>query len=123
MITLFLTGLLAAIATIVIIHIVVMSAKQLKKIVKEKLKNHNNHKVVFVDTKEVVDDYLKNKAKESHGFTEEELRKMCEDTPFASAVVDEEGEMSEYEGIRADEYNKNFKAYMKQQEGLILVEE
>ena len=47
---------------------------------------------------------------------------MCSETPYVAAVVDEDGEISEYEGFRGEEYNENFRARMKQQKGMIVLE-
>lgn len=123
MLILFLMGLVAVIATIVTIVVAIISGKWLKEYVLKKLKNRKNHKVAFADTKEVVDEYLKNKADESDEISMEDLEKMCEDTPFVAAVVDEEGEIDEYEGFKAEEYNENFAARMKQQKGMVILED
>lgn len=121
MLTLFLIGLVAVIATIVVTAILILGGKWLVNWAKEKIKNRNRHKAVFADTKEVVDDYLKNRADNSDEISMEELERMCEETPYVGAVVDEDGEISEYEGFTAAECNENFAARMKQQKGMVIV--
>ncbi|MCR5701151.1 MAG: hypothetical protein K6G76_03280 [Lachnospiraceae bacterium] len=118
---LFLIGLLAAIETMVIITVALMGGKWLKEYVAKKLKNKKNQKVAFADTREVVDDYLKNKADASDELSMEELERMCEKTPYVSALVDENGEIGEYEGIYAEGCNENFEVRIKQQKGMIVV--
>lgn len=118
----FLLGLLAVVATIVIIAVSVICGKWLKEYVEKKLKNREKHKVAFADTKEVVDDYIKSKAANSAEISMEDLERMCEETPYVAAVVDEDGEISEYEGFTSSEYNENFKDRMKQQKGMVVLE-
>lgn len=122
MLTAFLLGLLSVVATIAIIVVAVICGKWLKEYVAKKLKNREKHKVAFADTKEVVDDYIKSKAANSEEVSMEDLERMCEETPYVAAVVDEDGEISEYEGFTSSEYNENFKSRMKQQKGMIVLE-
>lgn len=122
LVTAFLMGLLAATATIIVIKVAVMSGKWLMGYVIKKLKNYKNHKVAFADTREVVDDYIKSRAYNSEEISMEELERMCEEKPYTAAVIDEQGDIiGEYEGFMADSCNENFKAHMKQQEGMIIV--
>ncbi len=121
MLTLFLLGLLAVVTTIVVTAIQILGGKWLINWAKEKIKNRNKHKVVFADTREVVDDYLKNKADNSDEISMEELERMCDESPYVGAVVDENGEISEYEGFKASKINENFSARMKQQKGMVIV--
>lgn len=122
MITAFLIGLLAVVMVIAVIAVAVICGKWLKEYVAKKLKNRDKHKVAFADTREVVDDYIKSKAANSEGVSMEDLERMCEETPYVAAVVDEDGEISEYEGFTSSEYNENFKARMKQQKGMVILE-
>lgn len=119
---LFLTGLLIVLAAVTIIKILVMGGKWLKGYIENKLKQKEKHKVAFADTREVVDDYLKKQAEHSEEISMDDLERMCNETPFVSAYVDEEGNVTDYEGIKADEVNENFKARMKQQEGMLVFE-
>lgn len=118
----FLKGLLAVIKIIVTIFVSVITFKWLREFLEKKLKNRKKHKVVFADTREVVDDYIKNKAANAEEVPMEDLEKMCSETPYVGAVVDEDGEISEYEGVRGEEYNENFSARMKQQKGMVVLE-
>lgn len=119
---LFLTGLLIVLAVVTIIKVLVMCGKWLKGYIENKLKQREKHKVAFADTREVVDDYLKKQAEQSEEISMDDLERMCNETPFVSAYVDEEGNVTDYEGIKADEVNANFKARMKQQEGMLVFE-
>lgn len=122
MLALFLAGLLAIVGTIVITVVSVICGAWLKSFVVKKLRNRENHKVIFADTREVVDDYIKTKAANSSEISMEDLERMCEDAPYVAAVVDEYGEINEYEGIKSSEYNANFKQRMKQKNGMIILE-
>ena len=122
MLTAFLIGLLAVVAVIVTVVVAVIGGKWLKYYFDKKLNNREKHKVAFADTREVVDDYIKNKAANAEEVSMEDLEKMCSETPYVAAVVDEDGEISEYEGFRGEEYNENFRARMKQQKGMVVLE-
>lgn len=122
MLNAFLLGLLAVAAYIFTIVVNVISANWLKDIVRRKLRNRDKHKVVFADTREVVDDYIKSKVANAKTIPMDELERLCSETPYVAAVVDEHGEISEYEGFKGKEYNENFKARIKQQKGMIIVE-
>ncbi len=121
MLTLFLLGLMAVVATIVIIAVAVMGGLWLKDYIKKKLENRRKHKVAFADTREVVDEYLKDKAEQSDEISMEELERMCSKTPYVAAVVDENGNIDEYEGFTAEETNANFSENVKQQKGMLIV--
>ncbi len=121
MLTLFLLGLMAVVAKIVIIAVAVMGGLWLKDYIKKKLENRRKHKVAFADTREVVDEYLKDKAEQSDEISMEELERMCSKTPYVAAVVDENGNIDEYEGFTAEETNANFSENVKQQKGMLIV--
>lgn len=123
MLTGFLIGLLIAIPTItIIIDIVLMCGKWLKGYIENKLKQKPKHKVAFADTREVLDDYLKNKVKKSDKISMDDLERMCDKIPFVSAYVDEDGNVTDYEGIKNKDVDVNFKARMKQQKGMLIFE-
>ena len=82
----------------------------------EKLKNREKHKVAFADTREIVDEYIAQKVDAADEISMDDLEKMCAKTPYVAAIVDDEtGEITDYEGIKAEETDANFKAGMKQQ--------
>ena len=118
----FLKGLLIVLAAVVIITIAVMCGKWVKGYIENLLKRKEKHKVAFADTREVVDDYLKKNAEQADEISMDDLERMCDETPFVSAYVDEEGNVTDYEGIKPEEVNANFKARMKQQEGMLVFE-
>lgn len=122
MLAAFIAGLLIVLKAIVVTIVVVLCAKWLIEYVKKKLKGKEKHKVAFADTREVVDEYLKDKANRTDEISMDELERMCESSPYVAALVDEEGEISEYEGFEAEKYNENFIARLKQQKGMIVVE-
>lgn len=117
----FLVGLIAAIGCIAVTAIALMCGKWLKQKALEKLRNRENHKVVFADMQMVMADYLKKEADKAYEISMEELEQICEDEPFVTAVLDENGNISEYEGFRAEQYDDNFKLRMKDQNGMIII--
>lgn len=122
MLTAFLLGLLAAVVTIAVIAVLVMGVKWLKKYVVEKLKNREKHKVAFADTREIVDEYIAQKVDAADEISMDDLEKMCAKTPYVAAIVDDEtGDITDYEGIKAEETDANFKARMKQQKGMVII--
>ena len=122
MLAAFLTGLLMVLAVVAVITIAIMCVKWLKGYIENKLKQKQKHKVAFADTREVVDDYLKNKAEQADEISMDDVERMCDETPFVSAYVDEDGNVTDYEGIKANEVDTIFKARMKQQEGMLVFE-
>lgn len=118
----FLLGLLAALEAIAVVVVLAMSLKWLKKYVIEKLKNREKHKVAFADTREIVDEYIAQKVDATDEISMDDLEKMCARTPYVAAIVDDEtGEITDYEGIKAEETDANFKAKMKQQKGMVII--
>ncbi len=120
----FLTALLAGVATVVIIACVFMCAKWLKSYITKRLQERNSHEVktVFVDTKEVVDDYLKTKADAADEISMEKLENLTEKTPFVAVDVNRtSGALSKLEGMCPDQgVDANFDAHMKQQQGILI---
>ena len=117
----FLLGLLAVAATIAVITIAVMGAKWLKNYILKRKEENKNHKVVFADTRDVVDDYLKSKADSADEISMSELEEMCEKTPFVAVDLDRNtDELENYEGIKADEVDENFSVNMKKHEGILI---
>ena len=123
MISAFLSGLLSVVWTIAVILITVLSLKWLKNYVNERLKNHKKHKVVFADTREIVNEYLAQKLDNADEISMDDLERMCSKTPYVAANIDiETEEITEYEGITAKELGAKFKAFIKRQDGMIIVE-
>lgn len=123
MLVAFLTGLLVVLIALEVILIAYLTVSVLKDIIAERLRQDENHQVVFVDTKEVVDDYLKNRAEETEAISMEELEAMCEKTPYVVASVEKEThDISNYKGFKAQEVAENLNARMKQQNGMVIFE-
>lgn len=121
MIISFLLGLLAVVAVVAVVALVVMGFLWLKDYIKKRLKEKENHKVAFVDTREVVDEYVQNKAKYSEEISMDDLERMCEETPFVSATIDNKtGEISDYEGVKAEEVESNLKSKIESNDGILI---
>lgn len=122
MLVAFLLGLLATLEAIAVVAVLSMGFKWLKKYVIEKLKNREKHKVAFADMREIVDECIAQKVDSADEISMDDLERMCAQTPYVSAILDDEtGEITDYEGIKAEETDANFKARMKQQKGMIII--
>ena len=117
----FLLGLLAVAATIAVIAIVLLTFNWIKDYITKRMKSHNAHKVAFADTRETVDEYVKNKSSEAEEVSMEDLARMCDETPFVAADIDEDGNITRFEGIKAEDVDTQVKLRMKQQNGMIVV--
>lgn len=117
----FLLGLLAVAATIAVIAIVLLTFNWIKDYITKRMKSHNAHKVAFADTRETVDEYVKNKSSEAEEVSMEDLERMCDETPFVAADIDEDGNITRFEGIKAEDVDTQVKLRMKQQNGMIVV--
>lgn len=121
MIVSFLIGLAIAIAAIAIITLVVLGVMWLKDFIKKKMAEKENHKVAFADTREIVDDYIKNKADNSDEISMDDLERMCNDTPYVAACIDNEtGEISGYEAVKAEQVEAGLQNKLKEQEGMLV---
>ncbi len=123
MLTAFLLGLLAVLAVVVVIKIVVLGVKWLSDFIKKKVKDREKHKVAFADTREIVDEYIKDNIDKSDEISMDDLERMCEKTPYVAASIDNEtGEITDYEGIKAEETETIIKQKLEKQEGLLIFE-
>lgn len=117
----FLLGLLAVVASIAVIAIFFLTIKWVKDYITKRMKSHNAHKVVFADTRETVDGYVKSKSVEAEEISMEELERVCDEDPFVAADIDEDGNVTRFEGIKAEDVDTQVKLRMKQQNGMIVV--
>ena len=123
MIGAFLAGLWAVIKIIVVILIPLLSAIWLKNKISEKMAKNKVHKVAFVDTREVVDEYLNDQINDLQGISMDDLEKMCEKTPYVTVNVDDEGEtLTDFEGLKANEIESKVKTLLKNEEGMVIFE-
>lgn len=119
----FLLGLSLALVSLVIIAFVVFGVSQFINYIKEKRDTKKKHKVAFADTRMIADDYLKNKANDSKEISMEDLERICNEASYVSAIVDEEGNIDEFEGIKVKETDSQVKKLIKEKEGMIIFEE
>lgn len=126
MLTSFLIGLAIAVATAAIIYISCLCGKWLKEYIAKRLKQKEKHKVVFTDTRTVMDKSRKEveeMVKNAHEISFDDLERMCDETPFVSAYVDEDGNITDYEKIKAEEIDENFYNRLKlQHDGIMIFE-
>ena len=51
----------------------------------------------------------------------DDLERMCEETPFVSATIDNKtGEISDYEGVKAEEVESNLKSKIESNDGILI---
>ncbi len=124
MVLAFLIGLLAVIGVISVIYVAYLTAKWIKEKISFRLKNRSKHKIVFADTREVVDDFLKNKLDSTEEIPMDDLERMCEKTPYVMADYDEETHsITDFEGIKANEIESHITNLLKTNSGMLVVEE
>ena len=115
-------SLLLGLAVAAIIIITLLSIKWLYNKISEKIKEKKEHeKVIFVDTEEIINDYVKEKVEKSEEISMEDLEKMCEEKPYYTAIYDEEtGEIREQEAYKPDEVEEKAKKAMRDQQGIMV---
>lgn len=117
-ITLFLIGAAAA----VLIGAIAFSIKWLFGYIKKRLAKNKGKKVVFAELQDIIDDEMKEKIKASKTMSLDELERMCDETPYVSAVYDEENDtVEDYEGFQAESVEDQFDQKMKENDGMIVV--
>ena len=117
-ITLFLIGAAAA----VLIGAIAFSIKWLFGYIKKRLAKNKGKKVVFAELQDIIDDEMKEKIKASKTMSLEDLEKMCDETPYVSAVYDEKNDtVEDYEGFQAESVEDQFDQKMKENDGMIVV--
>lgn len=118
MITIFLLGLAAT----VLVGIIAFSIKWLVGYIKKRLEKNKGKKVVFTELQDIIDDDMKEKIKASKTMSLEDLERMCDETPYVSAVYDEETDTVDgYEGFQAESVDAQFNKKMKEHDGMIVV--
>ena len=120
----FVASLLIGVASAVIVACVFMCAKWLKTYISKRIQERKSHNVqtAFIDTKEVVDDYLKNKVDAADEISMTELENLTSNTPFVAVDIDRtNNDLSNMEGMCPEEgTDSNFEAHMKQHQGILL---
>lgn len=123
MITKFIMGLLAVIGSVVVITVLVITAKWVTKIVKERLATNKRHKVVFADLRETIDSYTKEQKDKQKEYSMDELEKMYQEAPyvFADYVIDT-GEVTNYTGVQAEAIDADVKSRLKKVGGMVVLD-
>lgn len=122
MLALFLGGLLIAIAAATVIVLVKITVSWLKSEVTTRIEARKNHKIVFADTTEVVDSYIKEEIGKKDGISMSDLRRMCEDAPYVIAEIDREtNEISHYQTYKAEEIDSGIAAKVKNGDGIVVI--
>ena len=121
-IALFLLGLLGVLAVVAIIHLLYLGMQWLKMKIKQRLAAKHAHKVVFGDTKAIVEEYLAEDINKRQGISMEDLEKMCEEAPYFTAEIDDKNNVSEYEVYKADDVEERLEQKIKARKGVIVFE-
>ena len=120
----FLIMLVAGIAAVVIVACLFMCGKWLKDYITKRLQQRRAQdvKTAFVDTKEVVDDYLKTKAESADEISMEELENLTTNTPFIAVDINKtDNSLTNMEGMCPEQgVDTNFEAHMRQHEGILV---
>ena len=120
----FLLMILAGASAIALVYCLFMCAKWLKDYLTKRLKGRNSQKVntAFVDTKEVVDDYLKEKSESANEISMSGLESLVDKTPYVAVDINKSsGELSNLEGMCPIQgTDGNFSANMKKHQGILV---
>ena len=121
MITAFIMGVLAVIATLAIITVFAITAKWVTKKVKERQAANKRHKPIFADLRETIDSYIKEQKNKQKEYSMDELEKMCQEAPYVFADYDiDTEEVVNYTGIKAEEIDADVKSRLKKVGGLVV---
>ena len=117
-----LTAFLIGLAATVLVGIIAFSIKWLVGYIKKRLEKNKGKKVVFAKLQDIIDDEMKEKINASKTMSLEDLERMCDETPYVSAVYDEDTDtVDEYEGFQAESVDAQFNQKMKENDGMIVV--
>lgn len=117
----FLIGLIGA-GAIAVVVLAVLSIKWFIGYVRNRLSKNKNHKVVFADMQDVVDEIVKDKVETAKEMSLSQLEQMCSHSPYIAADYDPEtGEISDYEGFKAETVDAQFSQKMEENDGMIVV--
>lgn len=113
---------LMGLSSIIYGGIIAFTIKWLVEYIQKRLEKNKGKKVIFADIRDIIDDDMKKKIKKAKTMSMEDLERMCEETPYVSAVYDEEMDIVEgYEGFQAESVDTRFNQKMKENDGMIVV--
>ena len=113
---------LLGLAATVVIGAIAFGIKWLIGYIKNRIAKNKGKKVVFADVKELIDDDVKEKIKNSKTMSLKELESLCDETPYVSAIYDEENDtVYDYEGFQEKSKDAQFEEKMKENDGMIIV--
>lgn len=123
MLGMILLGVLAAVSLVALIYLAVVTVKWLKNIVVERLKARRNHKVIFADTRETVDEYMKENVRNKDGISMGDLENLCEESPYFVAEIDRDtDEISNFQSYKAGSIEENLKNKIHKEGGMVVFE-
>lgn len=125
MVVRFLKKLLDVLSTLAVVVLDFLSLKWLKNKIKDRIIAHRKHKVVFADTRELVDDYLKEQVGSKESISMDDLEALCDKSPFVIADYDvESDELMDWEGIKSesDGIDVKIKNKVKEERGILVFE-
>ena len=123
MIIAFLLGLIAITAAIIRKRKSLdLTLEWLVSYIKNRIAKSKGKKVVFAEIRELIDDDVKEKINYSESISVTELEKLCDETPYVSAIYDEENDtVYDYEGFQKKSKDAQFEEKMKENDGMIIV--
>lgn len=117
-----LAGVFAVGAAIVVTSIVLLSLKWLIDYIKKRFQQNKKHNVVFVDTKKLINDAVKNKIDTSNKISLDDLEKWSTEKPYIAADYDPETDsVSNFEAFNPEEVEEKFRRRMDNNDGVLVV--
>ena len=99
-----LAGLAVGALVIAIIKIVSFTVKKLKEIIKKRLDNREEQKVLFGKSQKILDEQAKDIIESAPSVSMSELESVCDESPYFVVNYDEEtDEVSDFAFIQAEE--------------------
>lgn len=118
-------GIFSTIATIVVVAVItLLTISWIMNEVEKRINNNKNHKVVFIDTHRVMEDYLKENIQASKSYSLKDLAKMCDEKPYVMADVDKiDYELSDFGAFKSESVEDKVEMLLDENDGLLLIGE
>lgn len=115
----FIIGLLA-VTVLAVVIVSSITAVWVTKKVKERLAANRRHKVIFADTRETIDTYIREQKEKQQEYSADDLEKMCQDAPYVFADYDiDTDEVVNYTAIHAETIDPDVKRKLKERGGIV----
>ncbi len=118
-IVLIILGVAAGIA--IVVTIAVLTLPKLKAYLKKRKEKKERQKVVFGDTRKIINNNAEEILQKAPKMTMEELERICEETPYFVVDLDADTEeISDFTSIKTEETGKDLESFMQSKGGIVV---